>query len=69
MHCSNCDSQKNKTLWTRRDTVETKIRRRQCLDCGNIWFTLEMEIPKEAVAQRQEGVVLRREGYQRVRFW
>ena len=68
MHCSNCDSKESRALWTRRDTIETKIRRRRCVDCGHIWFTLEVEIPKSAVAQHPEGVFLRREGYQRVRF-
>jgi transcriptional regulator NrdR family protein len=68
MHCANCDSQKSKILWSRRDSVESKVRKRQCLDCNHAWYTLEMELPEGAVAQRTAGAVNRRPGFQRVTF-
>jgi transcriptional regulator NrdR family protein len=68
MHCANCDSPNSKILWTRRDTVESKARKRQCLDCEHTWLTLELEVPSEALAQHSGGAVVRRNGYQRVTF-
>jgi transcriptional regulator NrdR family protein len=68
MHCANCDSTKSKILWSRRDSVESKVRKRQCLDCDYAWYTLEMELPEGAVAQGTAGAVNRRPGFQRVTF-
>jgi transcriptional regulator NrdR family protein len=69
MHCANCDFEKSKILWSRHDSVESKVRKRQCLSCNYTWYTLEMELPDGAVAQGSSGMVSRRPGFQRVTFW
>lgn len=48
MNCPNCDHPKHRVLWTRRDTVESKIRALECFKCEHLWHTLEVEIPRHA---------------------
>jgi transcriptional regulator NrdR family protein len=72
MNCPKCDHDMSKVLITRRDTVETIVRRRCCDGCGHRWYTVEVEIPDEGVQYRSRrmsdgpGWLLKRKaGYQR----
>jgi transcriptional regulator NrdR family protein len=53
LNCPNCGTpasrKLNKVLETRHDTVESKIRQRKCLNCGNRWWTCETDLPPGAV--------------------
>jgi transcriptional regulator NrdR family protein len=38
-----------KVLKTRRDTVETVLRLRECQPCKHRWWTVEVELPPSSV--------------------
>jgi len=49
MHCPICDSQEIRSPTTRRDTVESIVRRRRCNQCDHNWWTVEVELPPESI--------------------
>jgi hypothetical protein len=53
MHCPNCDcigiKGTIKVLKTRRDTIESIIRNRECQKCKHRWWTVEVELPSRAI--------------------
>ena len=53
MHCPNCDCTgikgTVKVLKTRRDTIETVLRRRECQQCKHRWWTVEVELPPDSI--------------------
>jgi transcriptional regulator NrdR family protein len=69
MNCPHCDHSQIGTVCTRRDTVESVVRLRVCRACNLTWHTVEVELPKGAVAHRHStGELERRTGFKRVVF-
>jgi transcriptional regulator NrdR family protein len=69
MNCPHCDHGKTDVICTRRDTVESVIRLRACRACDKTWHTVEVELPKGAVAHTHStGELERRAGFRRVAF-
>lgn len=69
MNCPHCDHPQSKVNSTRRDTIESVIRQRNCCLCGKGWHTLEVELPRGSVAHtRSTGELERRVGFKRVQF-
>lgn len=57
MNCPNCDATANRITETRNDTIESKLRRRKCIECGHSWWSCEVELPPGAVKWvRPDGV-------------
>ena len=74
MNCPRCDHNISRVLATRRDTVETVMRRRRCEGCGHCWYTCEVEVPSDGVRYHRDretgesGWMLRRvPGYKRIK--
>ena len=59
MHCPSCDQAADRTkclvIQARNDTIESKLRQRRCIDCGHIWWTVEVDLPPEAVKWQREN--------------
>ena len=68
MNCPNCDHNKHRCLVVRHDTNETTMRRRRCLNCKHVWFTVEVDIPREAIVWGDKGSISRRPGFRRIDF-
>jgi transcriptional regulator NrdR family protein len=53
MHCPNCDTPVDRStcriIQTRTDTIESKLRERQCKSCDHRWWTCETDLPPGAV--------------------
>ena len=49
MNCPNCDSREIRALTSKRDTIESIVRRRRCGDCGHNWWTVEVELPPGSI--------------------
>jgi transcriptional regulator NrdR family protein len=53
MHCPNCDTSVDRStcriIQTRTDTIESKLRERQCKACDHKWWTCETDLPPGAV--------------------
>lgn len=49
MNCPNCSSSALRVPITNNKLDQQVVRRRQCLDCGHRWFTVEMTVPDYAV--------------------
>jgi transcriptional regulator NrdR family protein len=53
MHCPNCDTSAERStcriIQTRSDTVESKLRQRECKVCSHKWWTCETDLPLGAV--------------------
>ena len=56
LHCPNCDTSAERStcriIQTRSDTVESKLRQRQCRICDHKWWTCETDLPQGAVKWR-----------------
>lgn len=69
MNCPHCDNRQSSVVCTRRDTVESVVRLRNCNACRKSWHTVEIELPVGAVAHTHStGELERRAGYKRVVF-
>jgi transcriptional regulator NrdR family protein len=69
MNCPHCDHSQTAVVCTRRDTIESIIRFRTCRACAKTWHTVEVELPKGAVAHTHStGDLERRTGFKRVAF-
>lgn len=49
MKCPNCSSSALRVPITNNKLDQQVVRRRQCLDCGHRWFTVEMTVPDYAI--------------------
>lgn len=67
MNCPNCDNGHHRVLQTRRETSESTIRHRICRACGHEFYTLEVDLPREAVKNTHKGLI-RTDGWKRIQF-
>ena len=49
MECPKCSSSALRVPITNNRLTDQVVRRRQCVDCGHKWFTVEMAVPDYAV--------------------
>jgi hypothetical protein len=49
MKCPNCSSSALRVPITNNKLDDQVVRRRQCMDCGHKWFTVEMTVPDYAI--------------------
>jgi transcriptional regulator NrdR family protein len=69
MDCARCGSDAVKVLLSRRDTDVSRVRERYCQGCDHRWFSVEVELPVEAVEWiAGPRKVRRREGFRTVEF-
>jgi transcriptional regulator NrdR family protein len=69
MDCSRCGSDAVKVLLSRKDTDVSRVRQRHCRSCDHHWFSVEVELPPEAVEWVQDRRKVRRKvGFKRVEF-
>ena len=50
MRCPNCGCEEIRTTMTRHYRKHAVIRRRKCTACNHAWYTMETEIPVEAIS-------------------
>ena len=67
MNCAKCDSSSLKVTLVRKDTVESIMRRRQCQKCGHVWFTAEIEVPRDGVKWSGDKL-MRKPGFKQAVF-
>ena len=68
MDCPACNNRSTRVLQTRRESPDSTIRQRICRNCGEEWFTLEIELPKNSVVWGN-GILARKEGYKRIKLY
>lgn len=49
MRCPSCSSRKYRAAITNNLFEAQTVRKRRCLDCGHVWFTVEVEVNRYAV--------------------
>lgn len=49
MKCPQCRSRQYRAIITNNLFDDQTIRKRRCVDCGHIWFTVEMEVSRYAM--------------------
>jgi len=49
MQCPQCQSEIIRTTMTRQYRKHAVIRRKKCTSCNHAWYTMETQIPTEAV--------------------
>lgn len=49
MQCPECSSTNHRVPVTNGQLADQIVRKRACNDCGHIWFTVEVAVPKYAV--------------------
>ncbi len=49
MICPDCRSKNHRVPVTNGQMDDQIVRKRVCGDCGHVWFTVEVEVPKYAV--------------------
>jgi len=62
MQCPKCSSRNHRAPITNSQFEDQTVRKRKCVDCGEVWFTVELKVPSYAVgwsAGHQSKPVLR----------
>jgi len=49
MRCPSCSSRNYRALITNNLIDRQTIRKRRCVDCGHVWFTVEVEVDRYAI--------------------
>lgn len=49
MQCQKCSSKAVRTSSTNSSEANRTVRKRMCLDCGHVWFTVEVPVHKAVV--------------------
>ena len=69
MDCTRCGSDAVKVLLSRRDTDTSRVRERHCGSCDHRWFSVEVELPAQAIEWVAGPRKLRRRtGFKHVEF-
>lgn len=68
MQCPNCGSSVLRCIKAWQDTAETMVRRRRCVHCEHTFFTVEAELPPDALLQGRDWSLTRRPGFKRITF-
>lgn len=53
MNCPKCNCDTIRTTMTRHYRKHAVIRRRKCTGCSHAWYTMETQIPTEAVGHNR----------------
>lgn len=53
MNCPECNCDVLRTTMTRHYRKHAVIRRRKCTSCNHAWYTMETQIPTEAVGHNR----------------
>ena len=71
MDCPRCGADGVRVLESRKDSDISRVRRRRCGACNHQFFSVEVELPSEAVRYTKGAhrPLIRVEGYKHVMFY